>query len=322
MFSQQHAAAPLVIERYGRPSLRSRAVAASVRAVVRPYMVRTAATALGPKELRRAAQLDRLAAHARPARGTWHERVRFDGFDAEWVHGPGVSPVRAGNVVLYLHGGGFISCGLNTHRRLTSQISAAAGVPALSVDYRMYPAVRFEQEVDDCVTAYRGLLDEGRKPGQVVVAGDSAGGHLAFATVLKARDMGLPLPAGIVGLSPILDMDLTAKQQHANAALDPVRFIDSLTQVMGVITAGLDLTDPLVSPVHADLAGLPPVLLSVGSTEVMFCDNETMAHRLAAAGVPTTLQIWQDQLHVFQMFGPLLPESRAGLRSVGRFIQA
>ncbi|MDL4770877.1 MULTISPECIES: alpha/beta hydrolase [Thermomonosporaceae] len=311
----------LVIDRRGTASLRSRAVSAGVRRLVRPRLTKVAGLPIDERALRRAAALDRLAARARPARGTHCEKVRFDGFGAEWVHGPGVPPGR-GKVILYLHGGGWICCGLNTHRRMVSRFSAAAGVPALSVDYRMIPAVPFEKEVDDCVTAYRWLLEErGIPAGNIVVMGDSAGGHLTFATALRARDEGLPLPAALVALSPMLDMDLTAKLAHANMALDPSAPGPLLERLVEGFLGHLDLADPAISPVRADLGGLPPVLLTAGSTELLYCDSELMARRLAEAGVPTTLQVWDRQIHVFQMFGPLLPESRAAIDELGAFVR-
>lgn len=310
----------LVIDRRGAASIRSRVIAAGVRKVLGPYLTKAARVPLGDEALRRAARLDRLAARSRPPKGTRTERVRFDGFRAEWVHGPGV-PASRDKVILYLHGGGWICCGLNTHRRMISWFSAAAGVPALSVDYRMIPVVPFEAEVEDCFTAYRSLLDRGIAPEDIVIMGDSAGGYLSFATALRARQEGLPNPAALVALSPMLDMDLTSKLAHANAKLDPSAPMPLLERLVEAFLGHLDTTDPSVSPVRADLAGLPPVLLTAGSTEVLYCDSEEMARRLALAGVPCTFQIWDRQLHVFQMFGPLLPESRAAIAEIGDFVR-
>ncbi|WP_308286841.1 alpha/beta hydrolase [Actinomadura parmotrematis] len=313
--------AALVIDRRGAASLRSRAVAAGVRRLLRPYLARFEAAPFDETALRRAASYDRLAARSRPPRGTHRERVRFPGFGAEWVHGPGVGRARD-RVILYLHGGAWVSCGLNTHRPMVARFSAAAGVPALSVDYRMIPDVPFEREVDDCLAAYRWLLEERGVPAaDIVIMGDSAGGHLAFATALRARAEGLPLPAALVGLSPMLDMDLTGKLAHANASLDPSAPGVLLERLMEGIVGHLDVADPAVSPIRADLAGLPPVLLTAGSTELLYCDSEEMARRLAAAGVPVTFQVWDRQIHVFQMFGPLLPESRESIAEVGAFVR-
>jgi epsilon-lactone hydrolase len=311
----------LVIERHGTASLRSRAVSAGIRRFLRPRLAKAAALPFDDRALRRAAALDRLAGRAPAPRRVRTEKVRFDGFGAEWVRGPGASSARD-RVILYLHGGGWICCGLNTHRRMIASFSAAAGVPALSVDYRMIPAVPFEREVEDCLTAYRWLLDErGVAPSDIVIMGDSAGGHLTFATALRARAEGLPMPAALVALSPMLDMDLTDKLAHSNMGLDPSDPGVLLERLVEAFLGHLDLKDPAVSPVRADLAGLPPVLLTAGSTELLYCDSELMARRLAEAGVPATLQVWDRQIHVFQMFGPYLPESRAAITALGDYVR-
>lgn len=311
----------LTIERHEGASMRSRMFAASARAMIKPWLMNSVNGTLGPRELARAAQIDALAAYGRPARGTRYEPVRLDDCGAEWVHGPGVGKDRSGPVVLYFHGGGWMCCGLNTHRRLVSQISRSAQVPVFSVDYRMIPEVRLDEEVNDCLTAYRWLLDRDYAPEQIVFAGDSAGGHLTFATALEARKHGLPMPAGLVALSPMLDLDLTAKRAHPNARLDPTGALPVLESIIDSLLDGLDPMDPAVSPIRAQLTGLPPTFISAGSTEILCCDAEIMAQRLAEHGVPTILQVWEHQLHVFQMFGPLLPESRASLRAIGRFIR-
>ncbi|WP_433324736.1 alpha/beta hydrolase [Spirillospora sp. CA-294931] len=314
----------LVIDRRGTASVRSRVVAAGVRRFLRPRLARYGSAPLDDRGLRRAAALDRMAARSRPPRGTRTAPVRFDGFGAEWVHGPGVPPARD-RAILYLHGGGWICCGLNTHRRMIAWFSAACGVPALSVDYRMVPVVTFDREVDDCLAAYRWLLEEKQIPPEnIVIMGDSAGGHLTFATALRALKEGLPRPAALVPMSPMLDMDPAGKLAHANMELDPAAPGTVLERIVERVLVDLDPSDPEISPIHAapaDLAGLPPVLLTAGSTELLYCDSEEMARRLAAAGVPVTLQVWDRQLHVFQMFGPLLPESRAAIAEMGAFVR-
>ncbi|GAB3670899.1 alpha/beta hydrolase fold domain-containing protein [Actinocorallia lasiicapitis] len=307
----------LTIERRARASWRAKALSVGVRAMLRPAIERASR---GPIDFDRAASFDRMAARFGPPRGTHVTSVPLDGFRAEWVHGPGVGRSRD-KVILYFHGGAWISCGLNTHRRMIARLSAAAGIPAFSVDYRMIPQVTLLDEVLDCLTAYRHLLDNGVAASDIVFAGDSAGGYMTFATALLARDSGLPLPAALVALSPMLDMDLAAKLAHANHRLDPTNPGPLLETFVKEILADLDAKDPAVSPIYADLRGLPPCYLSAGSTELLACDSETMAERLAAAGVPCTLQLWDDQLHVFQMFGPLLPESRAAITDFGRWVR-
>lgn len=310
----------LVVDRHTARSLRSRVLnAATKRAVIR------ALTRLerdfGPETFDRLRRLDEFAARrARPVRGTRTEPVTLaDGVRAEWVHGPGV-PAARDRAILYLHGGGWVTCGLNTHRQLIARISAASGVPALAVDYRMFPAVSFGQEAEDCLAGYRWLLDSGAAAEHVTIMGDSAGGHLTFATALLARDRGLPLPAGLVGISGCYDLDLATKRSHANARLAPVE-MRALERLVGAITEGLDVADPSVSPLRADLAGLPPALLTASYSEVLYDDSERLAHRLDAAGVPCMLRTYDQQLHVFQAFGMLLPEARASVTAIGAWVR-
>jgi acetyl esterase/lipase len=312
--------ATLIIDRQRHASVRSRIATAAVQAAIRP-LVRAVGPTIRSDLLRRAAKLEELLAHIRPPRGTHTEAVAFPDFGAEWVHGAGV-PRPRDRVILYLHGGGWCCCGLNTHRSMTSRISAAAGIPALSVDYRMAPAVPFEAEVEDCLTAYRWLLDRGTEARNITIMGDSAGGYLTFATALRAREDGLPMPAALVGLSGCFDLELTGKQAHENATLDPVGALPLLQCVLESFAGHLDVSDPSVSPVRADLAGLPQTLLVASSTEVLYWDSEELARRLARAGVPCTLQTWEHQLHVFQALGHLVPESRASIADIGAFVRA
>jgi hypothetical protein len=198
------APATLVIDRRRHASVRSRIATAAVQTAVRP-LIRAVGPAIGDDLLERAARFERLLGRIRPPRGTHTEAVAFEDFGAEWVHGAGVARPRD-RVILYLHGGGWLCCGLNTHRALTSRISAAAGIPALSVDYRMAPAVPFEEEVEDCLTAYRWLLERSTEARDITIMGDSAGGYLTLATALRARADGLPMPAALVALSGCFDL--------------------------------------------------------------------------------------------------------------------
>ncbi|GAB2867628.1 alpha/beta hydrolase fold domain-containing protein [Actinocorallia aurea] len=307
----------LLIERHAQASLRARAVNAGARAVSTRLLARVPA---GPIDFRRAAAIDRLAGKVPPPRGTHVERIRLDGFGAEWVHGRGVGRDRS-KAILYFHGGGWIACGLNTHRRMIARLSEAAGIPALSVDYRMLPEVTFAEEALDCLSAYTYLLEQGVAPENVVFSGDSAGGYMTFATALLAREAGLPLPAALIALSPMLDMDLTAKAAHPAASLDAFSVMPLLDVFITEILGGLDPHDPTVSPINADLAGLPPSYICCSSSEVLVSDAEVMARRLADAGVPATLQTWAGQLHVFPMFGGLLPESKAAIATYGGWVR-
>ncbi|WP_412518976.1 alpha/beta hydrolase [Actinomadura madurae] len=292
----------------------ARLVARLMRRFMRPLVTRLPWT---PFTLRFAPLLDLAAALLVPPRGTRVTKVDGPGCAAEWVRGRGV-PADSRRVILYFHGGGFVACGLRTHRRMIARISQAAGMPVLSVAYRMQPRVTIQTSIDDCVGAYRWLLDS-RAPDDIVIAGDSAGGYLAFMAPIHALRTGLPRPAGIAALSPFTDLDIDVKIAHANAALDPFIPAPRLRDMVRTCFPDADLTDPWLSPVHADLSGLPPTLIHVGSIEVLLADAELMAERLGAAGVPCTLQIWEGQAHVFQIFADLSREGLTAIKEIGSF---
>lgn len=266
--------------------------------------------------------VDIFAGALRPLRGTYRRRVQLDGFHGEWLIGRGISaPDRAERVLIYFHGGAFMSCGLRTHRRLVSRLGVAAEAPAFSVAYRQLPKASIWQSVEDAITAYQYVLSRGVKPESIVLAGDSAGAHLSFSVALAARERGLPRPAAIVGISPWLDLDPTAKLASPYAKTEPL-FPQSLFELQ--LTSGLfqDITDPAISPINADLTGLPPVFMQVGSVEIFRYDAEETAKRLGEAGVPTRLQIWEKQLHCFQVAADVLPEARRAIRDIGTFVRA
>ncbi|CND70305.1 lipase [Mycobacterium tuberculosis] len=305
--------APVIEERAGC-GLGARLAARLMRRIVRPLVERAPWT---PFTLRFAPLLDLGAALLVPPRGTRTAKVTGLGCGAEWVRGPGV-PAGSRRVILYFHGGGFVACGLRTHRRMIARISQAAGMPVLSVAYRMQPRVPIRTSIDDCVGAYRWLLKTYDADG-IVIAGDSAGGYLAFTAPLHALRDGLPRPAGIAALSPFTDLDIDVKIAHANAALDPFIPATRLWDMVRTCFPGAAPDDPWLSPVHADLAGLPPTLIQVGSIEVLRADAELMAERLGAADVPCGLQIWEGQAHVFQVFADISREGFAAIKEIGAF---
>ena len=235
-------------------SVRARVVYAAARLLLRPLLTYWPLNPLGMIPL---PMVDGIADLLPHPHDTEFERVELPGFRGEWARAEGVEQDGA---VLYFHGGAFIACGLGTHRHEVAKISASAGLPVLSVAYRQLPQVPLAGSLMDCLAAYRHLLDSGLDPSRVVFAGDSAGGHLAFATALAAMAQGLPQPAGIVALSPWLDFDATAKIAHPNAARDAYAPVSRLP-LLTTLCLGKGEVDPLASPVNRDLAGLPPVLL-------------------------------------------------------------
>ncbi|MFA1545580.1 alpha/beta hydrolase [Actinomadura chokoriensis] len=307
------AIAPVIEERSGC-GRGARVAARLMRWFMRPLVSRLPWT---PLTLRFAPLLDLGAVLLVPPRGTKLTKVKGLGCAAEWVRGPGV-PADSRGVILYFHGGGFVACGLRTHRRMIARISQAAGMPVLSVAYRMQPRVTIQTTIEDCVAAYRWLL-ETHAADDVVIAGDSAGGYLAFMAPIHALRDGLPRPAGIAALSPFADLDIDVKIAHVNAPLDPFIPAPRMWDMVRTCFPGAELTDPWLSPVHADLSALPPTLIQAGAIEVIRADAELMAERLGAADVPCTLQLWEGQAHVFQIFADISREGLLAIKEIGAF---
>ncbi len=259
-------------------------------------------------------------------RGSVVEHTEIAGRPAEWVRGPRALETAAHDpgqpVILYLHGGGYVFGSPRTHRNLVSRISHVSGLPALSLDYRLPPVATLPAPVEDALAAYRQLLDEGRPAERIVVAGDSAGGNLALALALHAVEAGLPRPAALVLLSPWNDLSLSGASITANALRDPFLPPIALRRAARVALAGADPTDWRSSPLFAPedlLRQLPPTLIQVGTTEVLYDDAARTARRMADAGVPVELQSFERQPHVVPLWNGT-PEARTALREIGRFV--
>jgi acetyl esterase/lipase len=320
------------LERSGPPSLISRVFAVIMRLTLRPWIafnvwLSALIVRLGPPGIEmwpvwtKLTRLctDTISARAPIPRGTTVERVALPNCAAELVRARDVT--RDGPYILYFHGGGYVACGLNSHRRLVARLSQAADATVLNVNYRLLPFSPITLAIDDAVDGYRKLLDDGVAPGRIVFAGDSAGGGLSFLAAAAVRDRGLPVPAGIVGISPWTEFDPAGKLAHRNVRTDPLIPVRALVSIVEVLIAKGAPIDPLLSPVNLELTGLPPVLIHVGSTEVLELDALDMGDRLAQAGVPTRVKIWQGQVHDFQFVGvDLLPEARSAIAEIGEFV--
>lgn len=228
-----------------------------------------------------------------------------------------IDGITTEGVILYAHGGAFISCGMATHRRIVDRLAHRTGMAVLNVDYRQLPLGTLEQSIEDCVDAFGWLTRQGFSPSQIVLCGDSAGGHLAFATALRLRELGRPGPGGIVGLSPWLDFDHRGKVRHHNAKRDAYIPVRKLRRVGRMAVGGR--TRDHHSPVKADLTGMPPALIICGEDEVLRVDAEMMAEKLLDSGVRCTLQIWERQVHAFPVIAELNPESLAAIEEVAVF---
>jgi acetyl esterase/lipase len=235
----------------------------------------------------------------------------------EWLRPAGARSDRA---VLYLHGGGYVIGSPRSHRHLAAAIARGAEACALVPDYRLAPEHRFPAAVDDAVATYRWLLDRGVAPGSVAIAGDSAGGGLTAATLVALRDRGVPLPAAAVCISPWTDLTCTAGTYATLAGRDPIVTTDGVAEMARHYVGDGDRRAPLASPLFADLAGLPPLLIQVGSEEVLLDDARLLAERAERAGVPTSLEVWPDMIHVWHWFFPMLDEGQTAIDGIAAFL--
>lgn len=245
------------------------------------------------------------------------EAVNANGVPAEWTSVPGVDADR---VVMYVHGGGYVIGSLQSHRELVARIARAASCRALAVDYRLAPEHPFPAAVDDAVAAYRWLLAEGVEAKRIVIAGDSAGGGLTVATLLAIRDAGLELPAAGVCLSPWVDLEGIGESMTTRDALDPMVHRRELLEMAAQYLDGADPQTPLAAPLYAELAGLPPLLIQVGTSETLYDDSTRLAAKARAAGVEVTLEEYEELFHVFQAFA-MLPEAQAATDRIGAFVR-
>ena len=246
--------------------------------------------------------------------------VDAGGVPAEWNDAAGV---RQDHVLVYFHGGGYCLGSLNTHRGHTARISQLANLRVLSVDYRLAPENPHPAAVEDAVAAYQFVLDRGVAPAHIALAGDSAGGGLTLAALLAIRDRGLPLPACGVGISAWTDMTASGDSIKTKADEDPMLGdITGLQMMVDAYVGDGDKKAPLASPLFADLAGLPPLLLQVGTAEVLLDDSTRLAERAEAAGIDVTLKVWQDMFHVWHAFAEMLPEGMEATQELADYVNA
>jgi monoterpene epsilon-lactone hydrolase len=243
--------------------------------------------------------------------------VDLGGMPAELLTPEGSDATRA---ILYLHGGGYCVGSPRSHRPMVGWLAEEAGVPALVPDYRMGPEDPFPAAIDDGVKAYRHLLDRGIAPGRIVIAGDSAGGGLTVATALGIRAAGLPQPAGLFCISPWADLRQTGLAYERLIAIDPMLTRESLNDYAAAYLAGAPASDPLASPVLADLTGLAPMLIHVGGAEILMSDATALAERAGLDGVKVRLEIWPEMIHVWHAFSAMLTAGRKALAEAGQWI--
>lgn len=262
--------------------------------------------------------LEKLSGMAKLPKGVIYEKVEFDGITAEWS-----IPANLKNpgVILYLHGGGYVAGSIRTHRGTTGRLAQASKTKCLSVEYSLAPEKPFPAGSDDAIKAYHWLLKQGFDPKKIVIAGDSAGGGLSVATMLRLRDENAPQPAAGVLMSPWLDLECTGESSVTQADADPMVVPGALRE-MGVMYAPKDnLRHPLASPLYADLKGLPPMFIQVSSSEVLYDDTTRFEKRLKEAGVAVEVETWKKMVHVWQAYAPILPEAMKAIKILGKYIE-
>ena len=247
------------------------------------------------------------------------EATEAGGVPAEWTLTPAADPAC---VLLFLHGGGYISGSLASHRHMVAEAGRQAGARTLALAYRLAPEHPFPAALEDALAGYRHLLGLGIAPGAIALGGESAGGGLALATVASLRAAGELLPGCLWCSSPWVDLALTGESLTSKDADDPLIHRAYLAELADAYLQDTDPRDPRVSPLYADLAGLPPMLIQVGSAETLLDDAVRLAGAAAAADVPVTLQAWPHMIHAWHLFHPDLHEGRASLASAGAFIRA
>ena len=288
-----------------------------VRSITSAYMQRADVAGLDIPKIRRLST--RLSALMRPAFGVRVEKDTVAGLRSEWLT---PKDHMDGKLLLYLHGGGYVVGGCDMHRQVVSHIARAGRIRALLPEYRLSPEHKFPAAVDDAVGVYRSLLKMGMKGRDIIIAGDSAGGGLSVATLLALRDAGDPLPAAAVLLSPFLDVTASGASMRTRADQDPWFRPADVPIIADHYCLPHQVRFPLVSPVFADVEGLPPMLIQVGDDEILLSDSERLADECVAAGIDVELDVWPEMWHVFQMFIGKMPEARQAIDKIGRYIQA
>lgn len=245
------------------------------------------------------------------------EKIGVEGLYAEWISNDQVVDDK---VILYLHGGAYGYCSADTHRSLAARIMGAAGVKVLLPEYRLAPEYPFPAAIEDAVAVYRWLIRQGYDPADIILAGDSAGGGLSVATSLYLRDQNEPLPAGVVCLSPWVDLTSSGESYRTNKDKDPYLNVKGARAIALAYAGDEPLDHKLISPVFADFTGFPPLFIQVGSIEILRSDAETLAKKALEAGVDVELKVWDGMWHVWQASRKLL-EARIAVREIGGFVK-
>lgn len=267
---------------------------------------------------------NRAAMEAMAAQATLPADVYTETLTADSVSGLLLAAANAKDerVILYFHGGNYVLGSSNTHRDFAYRLSQAAQARVFVIDYRLAPEHPFPAAAEDALIAYRWLLRNGIDPQKMALVGDSSGGGLVLTTLVALQASGEPLPKTAVCLSPWVDLALTGESYQTKADEDPLLSPYRLQRFAKLYLADADPKTPQASPLYADLAGLPPLLIHAGSAELLLDDARRFAARAEAAGVPVTLNVWEEMIHVWHAFAAFLPEAQEAVLEIGNYIQA
>jgi len=251
-------------------------------------------------------------------RGVRCETGQLNGVTGEWITPSTILPNRA---LLYLHGGGYVLRTPQVHRVLVARLAQATQCRAFIADYRLAPENPYPAAIEDALVAYRGMLDSGYSASQIVIAGDSAGGGLTAAVLLSLRDAGEPLPAAACLMSALLDCTFSSPNIPELQKRDPYLRLSDLSMMAKHYYGAYDPRHPLISPVFADMRGLPPLLIYAGENEVLRDDTTCFAENASRAGVKVTLKVWEGMIHAFPIFAGFIPEGKTAIKDIGAFFQ-
>jgi monoterpene epsilon-lactone hydrolase len=247
-----------------------------------------------------------------------YESITIGDMPAEWI-----KPKKSSSdkVLLFLHGGGYATGSLRTHRGLASQIAIHAGIQALSIDYKLAPEYKFPIQIEQCVEAYKFLLKQGYKPRNIAIGGESAGGGLTGGTLNYLKDHQLTLPACVILMSPWLDLTASGRSMINNKHKDPMVPQKGIPLWARNYAGKEELTNTYASPLFGDLKGLCPVYIQVGECEILLSDSTRYAEKAEKAGVDVTIEVWPNMFHAWQGFWMVIPEGREAIEKLGTFLR-
>ncbi|WP_286990910.1 alpha/beta hydrolase [Thermomonospora sp. CIF 1] len=310
-----------------RPSVQSAVLSRALRLGLRPIVHRLPGHPVGIRTARTAVEAASLLVGHHPGTRVRGVRIPLEDADGDGRHLAGELLVpEKGQVgdaaVLYLHGGGYIICSPRSHRPITSRLAVDTQLPVFVPHYRLLPEHPFPAPLEDALAAYRWLLEEGYPASRIVIAGDSAGGHLAASLTGEICRTGLPTPAGLVLYSPWVDLTCELSLEYDAQVRDAYLSAHTVRRIGRLVMGQAELNDPRLALLECSWNGVPPVLIQVGGAEALRPEAERLAAALTEAGTDCRLQVWEGQFHVFQLLNRFLPEARAAMDETARFIRS